>query len=74
MRIEGDGYRRDHFRALAQRDQIADREVRIMGSKSESLRTLAAISSAKSVQVAFAVLFWAGGPCPMMMGVCAVTL
>ena len=48
MRIEGGGYRRDHLRALAQRVEVADREVRIMGSKSDLLRTLAAISGVKS--------------------------
>jgi DNA invertase Pin-like site-specific DNA recombinase len=48
MRIEGGGYRRDHLRALAQRVEVADREVRIMGSKSDLLRTLAAISCVKS--------------------------
>ncbi len=40
MRIEGGGYRRDHLRALAQRVEVADREVRIVGSKSDLLRTL----------------------------------
>jgi site-specific DNA recombinase len=48
MRIDGGGYRRDHLRALAQRVEVGDREVRIMGSKSDLLRTLAAISGAKS--------------------------
>ena len=48
MRIEGGGYRRDHLRALAQRVEVADHEVRIMGSKSDLLRTLAAISGVKS--------------------------
>jgi site-specific DNA recombinase len=48
MRIEGGGYRSDHLRALAQRVEVADREVRIMGSKSDLLRTLAAISGVKS--------------------------
>jgi hypothetical protein len=48
MRIEGGGYRRDHLRALAQRVEVAEREVRIMGSKSDLLRTLAAISGVKS--------------------------
>jgi site-specific DNA recombinase len=48
MRIEGGGYRRDHLRALAHRVEVADREVRIMGSKSDLLRTLAAISGVKS--------------------------
>lgn len=48
MRLEGGGYRRDHLRALAQRVEVADKEVRIMGSKSELLRTLVAASSGKS--------------------------
>ena len=42
MRIDGGGYRRDHLRALAQRVEVADKEVRIMGLKSDLLRTLAA--------------------------------
>jgi site-specific DNA recombinase len=45
MRLDGGGYRRDHLRALAQRVEVADREVRIMGSKSDLLRTLAAGAS-----------------------------
>ena len=48
MRLEGGGYRRDHLRALAQRVEVADTEVRIMGSKCELLRTLVAASSGKS--------------------------
>jgi hypothetical protein len=36
MRIEGGGYRRDHFRALAQRVEVDTGEVRIMGSKEQS--------------------------------------
>jgi site-specific DNA recombinase len=48
MRIEGGGYRRDHLRALAQRIEVDAKEVRIMGSKSELLRTLVAASSAKT--------------------------
>jgi site-specific DNA recombinase len=47
IRIDGGGYRRDHLRALAQRVEVADHEVRIMGSKSHLLRTLAAISGVK---------------------------
>jgi site-specific DNA recombinase len=47
MRLQGGGYRRDHLRALAQRVEVADKEVRIMGSKSDLLRTLAAASGAK---------------------------
>src|SRR5207302_3797150 len=35
MRLDSGGYRRDHLRALAQRVEVADTEVRIMGSKSE---------------------------------------
>jgi hypothetical protein len=37
IRLEGGGYRRDHLRALAQRVEVADREVRIIGSKSNLL-------------------------------------
>jgi len=48
MRIEGGGYRRDHLRALAQRIEVDAKEVRIMGSKSELLRTLVAASSAET--------------------------
>ena len=48
MRIEGGGYRRDHVRALAQRVEVAEGEVRIMGSKNNLLRTLAAASGAAS--------------------------
>ena len=60
MRIEGGGYRRDHLRALAQRVEVDDREVRIMGSKSDLLRTLAAISGVKSAGngVRSSVLDW----------------
>lgn len=36
------GYRRDHLRALAQRVEVADDAIRIVGSKSELLRTLIA--------------------------------
>ena len=46
MRIENGGYRRDHLRALAQRVEVDAQELRIMGSKSELLRTLVAASSA----------------------------
>ena len=45
MRADGGGYRRDHLRLLAQRVEVEDKQVRIMGSKSNLLRTLAAISS-----------------------------
>ncbi len=42
MRLPSGGYRRDHLRALAQRVEVSDGEVHIMGSKSDLLRTLAA--------------------------------
>ena len=42
IRLEGGGYRRDHLRALAQRVEVDREEVRIMGSKSNLLRLLAA--------------------------------
>lgn len=51
IRLENGGYRRDHLRALAQRVEVADKEVRITGSKSELLRTLVAASSAQSAAV-----------------------
>jgi site-specific DNA recombinase len=34
IRLESGGYRRDHLRAVAQRVEVADAEVRITGSKS----------------------------------------
>src|SRR5690606_12169528 len=60
IRLDGGGYRRDHLRALAQRVEVADDEVRIMGSKSELLRTLIAASSGKSAAfgVQSSVLKW----------------
>ncbi|MHB2166530.1 recombinase family protein [Alsobacter sp. R-9] len=45
IRLEDGGYRRDHLRALAQRVEVDDAEARIMGSKSELLRTLVAAAS-----------------------------
>lgn len=48
MRLEGGGYRRDHLRALAQRVEVGAKEVRIIGSKGELLRTLTAVSGGKS--------------------------
>jgi site-specific DNA recombinase len=47
IRIDGGGYRRDHLRALAQRVEVADHEVRIIGSKSNLLQTLTAAAGAK---------------------------
>lgn len=49
IRLEGGGYRRDHLRALAQRVEVAESEVRIMGSKSRLLQTLVANGSVNSV-------------------------
>ncbi|HET7887165.1 MAG TPA: zinc ribbon domain-containing protein [Bradyrhizobium sp.] len=48
MRNESGGYRRDHLRELAQRVEIDQKELRIMGSKSVLLRTLVATSSVKT--------------------------
>src|SRR5579875_2237813 len=48
MRTEAGGYRRDHLRALAQRVEVGQREVRIIGSKTELLRTLTASAGGKS--------------------------
>ncbi|MDX0312494.1 recombinase family protein [Sinorhizobium meliloti] len=53
LRIEGGGYRRDHLRAFAQRVEVADQEVRIMGTKSDLLQSLVAASSGETA--AFAV-------------------
>ncbi len=40
IRASEGGYRRDHLRSLAQRVEVADDAIRIMGSKTELLRTL----------------------------------
>jgi site-specific DNA recombinase len=45
LRLENSRYRRDHSTPLAQRAEIANQEVRIMGSKSELLRKLVAAPS-----------------------------
>jgi site-specific DNA recombinase len=47
MPSDGGGYRRDHLRALAQRVEVDQKELRIMGSKSALLRTLLATENAK---------------------------
>jgi hypothetical protein len=49
IRLEGGGYRREHHRALAQRVEVADGEVRIMGSKSRLLQVLTAKNGVSSV-------------------------
>ena len=63
MQIDGGGYRRDHLRALAQRVEVAAKEVRIMGSKGDLLRTLAAASGAMplTARVRSSVLKWRMG-------------
>jgi len=60
IHLDDGGYRRDHLRALAQRVEVADDEVRIMGSKSELLRTLVAASSVETAAfgVQSCVLKW----------------
>ena len=45
MRTNDGGYRRDHLRLLAQRVEVADKEVRIIGSRNNLLKTLVAISN-----------------------------
>ena len=65
IRIDGGGYRRDHLRALAQRVEVADREVRITGSKSNLFHALTATSGVKSAALGIrsSVLKWRRG-CP----------
>ena len=48
IRLEGGGYRREHLRALAQRVDVAEREVHIGGSTYELLRTLTGTTEAKT--------------------------
>jgi len=63
VRIDGGGYRRDHLRALAQRVEVADCEVRIIGSKSNLLQTLTAAAGVKPATpgVRSSVLKWRRG-------------
>ncbi len=60
IRIDGGGYRREHLRALAQRVEVAEGEVRIMGSKGDLLRTLASASGVRPATpgVPSSVLKW----------------
>ncbi|MCQ9156799.1 hypothetical protein [Acidomonas methanolica] len=51
IHLEGGGYRRDHLRALAQRVEVGESEVRIMGSKSTLLKTLVAAQGGKSAAI-----------------------
>ena len=66
IRIDGGGYRRDHLRALAQRVEVADREVRIIGSKTNLLQTLTAAAGVKPATpgVRSSVLKWRRGRLP----------
>ena len=63
IRIGGGGYRRDHLRALAQRVEVADREVRIIGSKSNLIQTLTAAAGMRPAApgVRSSVLKWRRG-------------
>jgi len=60
IRIDSGGYRRDHLRALAQRVEVTDREVRIIGSKSNLLQTLTAAAGVRPATpgVRSSVLKW----------------
>ena len=52
LRNEDGTYRRDHLRSPAQRVEVVDpREIRVMGSKTELLRTLVAAASVESAAV-----------------------
>ncbi len=55
------GCRRDHLRALAQRVEVADGEVRIMGPRRNLLRTLAAAGDVNQRLAARRALFRVGG-------------
>ena len=60
IRIEGGGYRRDHLRALAQRVEVTEGEVRIIGSKSNLIQTLTAAAGVKpaTLGVRSSILKW----------------
>ena len=62
MRTDSGGYRRDHLRALAQRVEVGQGEVRIIGSKTELLRTLTPPEAGNRRGSAFAVLYRNGVP------------
>ncbi len=62
QRTGSDGYCRDHLRALAQRIEVDEKEVRIMGSKSALLRTLVIASSANRLRLECPVLYRNGAP------------
>jgi hypothetical protein len=63
MGTENGGYRRDDLRVLAQRVEVDQKELRIMGSKDVLLRTLVAASGAKTAGFgACPVLYRSGRP------------
>jgi site-specific DNA recombinase len=70
IRLPGGGYRRDLLRALAQRVEVAERAVKIMGTKGNFLRTLAGASGVKSATpgVPTSVLNWRKG-CPPVVAI-----
>ena len=51
IRLGKGGYRRDHLRALAQRVEVADHEIRIMGNRTNLLRTLVAAKGGTSAGI-----------------------
>ena len=51
IRVEGGGYLRDHLCALAQRVEVAEGEVQIIGSKSRLLQTLIGNNGVNSVPI-----------------------
>ncbi|HET6184618.1 MAG TPA: hypothetical protein VFA03_13630 [Acetobacteraceae bacterium] len=52
LQNEDGTYRRDHLRAVAQRVEVVDpTEIRIIGTKTELLRTLAAVASVESAAI-----------------------
>ena len=48
LRTSDGGYRRDHLRAVAQRIEVSKTEARILGSRTELLRTIAAGASVQT--------------------------
>ena len=51
LRLGKGGYRREHVRAFAQRVEVADDAIRIMGTRSTLLRTLVAAGGGKSAGI-----------------------
>lgn len=51
LRLGKGGYRREHVRAFAQRVEVADDAIRIMGTKSTLLRTLVAARGGKTAGI-----------------------